>query len=437
MSAPFRSLRAGFTLIEVMLSTAIMVVIVLAVVTIASDSMRVYDRAVADLSTQSEARSLLDALDNDISTAVIRPDGRCWMEVVIPGGSGAPATPLIQRAGNINPVDQPILMLFSSPIDRPRWTSDAGPSRRQLRGDVCAVAYRIGQRSPFDMPGEKIQQVYGVYRTVIDPENTFTDAFGEILGANPGAQVSPWNYWTRTPRNVHEYAPTDGSAGGLRLKPLIDSTQNCWTLDEQNFIASNVVAMNLVFWCTSSLPSESTNSSAILDPVRRLPSALRPVFAVHGSDDDVRARNGDTNVAGGYGAVFRSSTTVGTIAGAPIRFAGTIPPASVTMPAPNAVHPQDLYLGRLRIYSDRIYPDGMVPGGALTVAPFPYMPYTLRGVEVSVTILTPEGSKELRGLQQQFNESRLEGQNQVNFRRIVYQHGRNYSRYIRILGNGG
>jgi prepilin-type N-terminal cleavage/methylation domain-containing protein len=436
MSAPFRSLRAGFTLIEVMLSTAIMVVIVLAVVTIASDSMRVYDRAVADLSTQSEARGLLDALDNDISTAVIRPDGRCWMEVVIPQGSGAPATPVINRSflGNVHAVDQPILMLFSSPIDRPRWTSEP-TGRRQLRGDVCAVAYRIGQRSPFDMPGEKIQQIYGVYRTVIDPENTFTDAFGVILGANPGTQVSPWNYWTGVPRNVHEYAPSVGLSG-LRPKSLIDATQGCWTLDEQNFIASNVVAMNLVFWCTSSLPPAVTPSSPMADPVGRMSSALRPVFAV-GADPELTARNGDTNVAGGYGAVFRSGTTAGLVSTAPIRYASVTPPAIVTLPAPNAVHPQDLFLGRLRIYSDRMYPDAMTPGGALTAAPLPYMPYTLRGIEVSVTILTPEGSKELRGLQHQFQESLLTGQRATDFRRIVYQHGRNYSRYIRILGNGG
>jgi prepilin-type N-terminal cleavage/methylation domain-containing protein len=434
MSSPLRSLRAGFTLIEVMLSTAIMVVIVLAVVTIASDSMRVYDRAVADLSTQSEARGLLDALDNDISTAVIRPDGRCWMEVVIPGGSGAPAAPAITASGNVQGVDQPILMLFSSPIDRPRWTSEP-VGRRQLRGDVCAVAYRIGQRSPFDMPGQKIQQVYGVYRTVIDPENTFTDAFGVILGANPGTPVSPWNYWTGAPRNVHEYAPNTG-VSGLRPKTLIDGTAGCWTLDEQNFIASNVVAMNLIFWCTSSLPSAATPSSPMADPVGRMPSALRPVFAV-GGNPALTARNGDTNVAGGYGAVFRSGTTAGLVSSAPIRYAGVTPPAVLPMPTPSSVHPQDLYLGRLRIYADRMYPDGMLPGGALTAAPLPYMPYTLRGVEVSVTILTPEGSKELRGLQHQFDESMLSGQREANFRRIVYQHGRNFSRYIRILGNGG
>jgi hypothetical protein len=151
-----------------------MVVIVLTVVSIASDTLRVYDRAVADLSSQSEARGVLDAMENDFSTASLRSDGRCWMEVIILGGAGAPAS-APAAVGNIHKVDQPIIMLFSAPLDRPRWNADAS-SRRQVRGDVCAVAYRIGHRSPFDMPGEKIQQIYGVYRTVIDSENTFKEA---------------------------------------------------------------------------------------------------------------------------------------------------------------------------------------------------------------------------------------------------------------------
>ena len=69
MNTLLRQARAGFTLLEVLVSTAIMVIIVLTVVTIASDTLRVYDRAVADLSTQSEARGALDAMENDFSTA--------------------------------------------------------------------------------------------------------------------------------------------------------------------------------------------------------------------------------------------------------------------------------------------------------------------------------------------------------------------------------
>lgn len=156
-AAALRPVRRGFTLIELMVSTALMVVIVLAVVSVAAETFKAYDRAVADLSTQSEARAVLDAMENDFQTAVIRPDGRCWMEVVLPGSSstGGPANaPTL--TGNLNPAEHPILMLFAAPQDRPRWRPDhtsASTARVALKGDVCAVAYRIGQRSPFSAPG--------------------------------------------------------------------------------------------------------------------------------------------------------------------------------------------------------------------------------------------------------------------------------------------
>ena len=65
MNAAIRAVRRGFTLIEVLVATVIMVVIILAVVTIATDTFKAYDRAVSDLSTQSEARGVLDAMEND------------------------------------------------------------------------------------------------------------------------------------------------------------------------------------------------------------------------------------------------------------------------------------------------------------------------------------------------------------------------------------
>lgn len=428
MKKTFRGLRAGFTLLEVMVSTAIMVVIVLTVVTIAADTMRVYDRAVADLSTQSEARGVLDAMENDFSTAVVRADGRCWMEIVVPGGNGAPAG-APQPVGNVHRVDQPIVMLFSTPADRPRWSAEA-TGRRQLRGDVCAVAYRLGHRSPFDMPGEKIQQVYGVYRTVIDPENTFNEGLKVIMDGTPAVPTSPWNYWTGGARSVHEYAPVAG-ASGLKTKTLLDATPGCWTLDEQNFIASNVVAMNLILWCSSSLPATVVPPATMRDPLGRVDSVLRPVLAVAADT----TRNGTNPAVGGYGAAFKSGTTAATVPTASLRYATAAAPASVAMPTAAAVHPQDLFLGRLRVYSNRLYPDNLPVGAPVAVAPLPYLPYTVRGVEVSLTLLTPEGSKELRGLQELRGESTLA--DTAAFRRIVFQHGRNFTRYIRVLANGG
>ena len=416
-----RNVRKGFTLLEVLVSTAIMVIIVLTVVTIASDSLRVYDRAVADLSTQSEARGVLDAMENDFSTAVLRSDGRCWMEIIIPGGTGAPTT--VPTVGNIHPIDQPLVMLFSAPQDRPRWSADA-TTRRQLRGDVCAVAYRIGQRSPFDLPGEKIQQVYGVYRTIIDPESTFAEALPVILdGAVSASMKTPWDYWSGS-RSVAEYAPLSGSAG-TKTKTLIDGTLNCWTMDEQNFIGSNVVAVNIVLWCSSSLPALN---GTINDPVKRVDTALRPVFP---AASDQTFKYNVNPLIGGYGVAFKSATTAATVALAPVRYAETGTPVAVS---PGTTHPKDYYFGRLRVFSNRMYPDGLALGAPATTTPFNYMPYTIRGVEVSVTALTPDGSKELRGLQMINDNPKIPD---ADFKRIVYQYGRNYTRYIRVLANGG
>jgi prepilin-type N-terminal cleavage/methylation domain-containing protein len=423
-----RKIRAGFTLLEVMVSTAIMVIIVLTVVTIASDTLRVYDRAVADLSTQSEARGALDAMENDFSTAMIRADGRCWMEIVVPGSTGVSGVP--PAVGNLQAVDHPIVMLFGAPPDRPRWTPGVG--RSALRGDVCAIAYRIGQRSPFDAPGDKIQQVYGVYRTIIDSENTFVDALPLILNSNIDAPKSPWDYWSG-PRRFANYSklPTPDYETRALIDASIASTSPCWSMDENNFIASNVVAMNLVLWSSSSLTATAV-APALKDPCARLAQTLRPVVLV-GQGDDKSAMAASK---GGYLAMFKSADGASDIASAPLRYAPNGAPP-VPNPVPNGsgvkVQPYDYYSSRLRVYADRMYPDAL-PLKPTATTWLPYLPYSLKAVEVSITVLTPDGSKELRGLQMINDNQKVP---EADFKRIVYQYGRNYTRYIRVLSNGG
>jgi prepilin-type N-terminal cleavage/methylation domain-containing protein len=427
MSTLLRQARAGFTLLEVLVSTAIMVIIVLTVVTIASDTLRFYDSAVADLSTQSEARGALDAMENDFSTAMLRSDGRCWMEIIVPGSTDVTGVP--PAVGNLQAVDHPIVMLFGAPPDRPRWTPGAG--RTALRGDVCAISYRIGQRSPFDSPGDKIQQVYGVYRTIIDSENTFVDALPLILNSNIDAPKSPWDYWSGSHRFAN-YSKTPNPDYDTRA--LINSSNisvsPCWTMDENNFIASNVVAMNIVFWGTSPLPAMAV-AGALRDPCARQPQVLRPVILASRSDD----KSALPATKGGYLAIFKSSDGNTDQQTAPMRYA---PTALVEPnPIPNGtwpkVQPFDYFTSRLRVYSDRMYPDNL-PLKPTSATWLPYLPYSLKAVEVSITVLTPEGSKELRGLQMMADNPKVA---QAAYKRIVYMYGRNYTRYIRVLSNGG
>ena len=445
--ALLRPLRRGFTLIELMVSTALMVIIVLAVVSIAADTFKAYDRAVADLSTQSEARSVLDALENDFQTAVIRPDGRCWMEIVLPGSAsaGAPANVPV-TTGNLNPAEQPIIMLFAAPQDRPRWSPVpvvAPAVRTPLKGDVCAIAYRIGQRSPFNTPGAGNQQIYGVYRTIIDSEKTFLDALPIILSSTAAAPKSPWDYWSTTTPGTRYYGDYNQQKYVTAGTPLINATVSAsagmpWTLDDHNFLASNVVAMNLVLWCTSALPPSTTVVTApipLTDPLKRPSLMLRPVLPVNKTD--IYDQGAKFGTATGYRAAFTTGTSAATTDTAPIHFAPTVPsvPAVVT-----GTHPYEEFGGRLRIYSDRIYPDALSSVNAATTTQLPYLPYSLRAVEVSVTVLTPEGAKELALLQSLPSASTTPGGTKItanDFKRIVVQQGRAYTRYIRLLSNGG
>ncbi|NBX02247.1 prepilin-type N-terminal cleavage/methylation domain-containing protein [bacterium] len=377
-SSPSPLTRRGFTLIEVLVATAIMVIIVLAVVTIASDSFKAYDRVVANLTTQSEARSVLDAMEGDFQTAVMRRDGRCWMEVILPGGSGSNMPPGTAALGDLQPEDQPIVMLFASPLDRPRWVPTASGTRTALKGDVCAVAYRFGQSSPFDSPGEKIQQIYGVYRTIIDSENTYANALPLILSSVPlsassGTKKYPVDYWGAS-QTFHNYNTATPNDSRVLMNFNYSSSTPSWTLDQSNMIGSNIVAMNLIFWCRS-------NSSAT------------PVL---------------------YAVCPKGASTD--------RYGSTIFDSTLRNPA------TDVFTGRLQITSDSINTDGTLRN------------YSLKAVEVSLTVLSPDGVKELKALQNltgtQSNTGVKLG-NSNDFKRIVGQYGINYTRYIRLVSNGG
>jgi hypothetical protein len=354
------------------------------------------------------------------------------MEVVVPASTSVVGAPGV--VGNLQATDHPIVMLFGAPPDRPRWTP--GVNRTALRGDVCAIAYRIGQRSPFDAPGDKIQQVYGVYRTIIDSENTFQEALPLILGSTPASPKSPWDYWS-APRRFANYSrlPSPDYDTRQLIDANVSSTTPSWSMDENNFIGSNVVAMNIVFWASSTLPATAV-APALKDPLARQPQSLRPVVLVGRGDD----KSAMAASRGGYAAMFEAGQGVAPTLTVPpqhvaLRFAPNGAPA-VPQALPSAwpnIQPYDYYSTRLRVYADRMYPDDL-PLRPTSTAWLPYLPYFLKAVEVSITVLTPDGSKELRGLQMANDNQKIPDN---DFKRIVYQHGRNYTRYIRVLGNGG
>ena len=410
--------RRGFTLVELLVASAIMITLVLIVAKVAVDTLTAYDRVVADLSTQAEARSVLDNMERDLNTAVIRPDGRCWMEIIAPEASGDISG--LKKLANISPDLQPVVMFFAAPSDRPRWTT-SGTTRTAVSGETCAVCYRLGRRSPFDMPGSTLQQVYCFQRTVIDAQNTFNEAI-PLLTVPAGAlnavtTGTPFTYWWSTSRTYIN--PYGGNVTGalistttVALNGATDAanTNSGWTMDEQNFCAQNTVGLSLILWCASS-ESKTTDQTSVTGRVTRSvglpPSTLRPVtcFPSATGEGSYRAAaiTSGYGIRSAYGPLMASST-------------GTTLPAGTS----------DFFGYRARVYSDRIQTDA-------NATP---LPYALRQVEASVTVLSPAGARELRGIQASIGVAAGENTTASQFRRIVAVHGRPYSRRMMVLGNG-
>jgi hypothetical protein len=200
-------------------------------------------------------------------------------------------------------------------------------------------------------------------------------------------------------------------------------------MDEANFCAQNVVALSLTLWCASSQSRVQDDAlGAALDRAAFRnglpPEALRPVMMY--SDSPTSAGDPST----------RSGTSVtGSLAGTGhlSAYAGFLPSAHYAAPTLTDSARKDRFRNRARIFSDRILVDNRTTA----------LPYTLRQVEVSVTVLTPQGSRELRGLQLARDSANFgtEGNTITSpfyqYRRIVIQHGRSYSRRIQVLGTGG
>lgn len=411
MNRPPSSSRAGFTLVELLVASAIMVTIVLIVAKVAVDTMTAYDRVVADLSTQAEARAVLDNMERDFNSAVIRPDGRCWMEIIAPEATGDASG--LKKLANIPSDLQPVVMFFSTPTDRPRWTT-SGTTRTAVSGETCAVAYRLGRRSPFDLPGSTLQQVYCFQRTIIDAQNTFNEAI-PVLTVPTTALSSvttgtPFTYWYASRNYITPYGTNTASA-----QPLISSTtvalasvnaaggadaantNGGWTMDEQNFCAQNTVGLSITLWCASS-ETTAADTTRRATPLKMPPSALRPVTCKAAATGDSTYRWAATT--SGYGV--------------PSAYAGIM---SGTL---------DTFVYRARVYSDRIQTDA-------SATP---LPYALRQIEASVIVLSPAGARELRGIQAARGVAVNEGTDTSEFRRILATYARPYSRRMLVLGNG-
>ncbi|WOO43388.1 prepilin-type N-terminal cleavage/methylation domain-containing protein [Rubellicoccus peritrichatus] len=225
----------GFTLVEIMAATGIMLVIILLVLTLTTNVLSSWTRSSGQLSTNFEARVALDLLTSDLESVVIRNRPINWVQLDY------------QRVEDID--DSPVLYFFAPALERPRKKENGD----DILGDVCAISYRLDFDNPFiagqQNAGNQPVPTYGLYRSVVDAENTFNHALSIANIKAPGSNTIRSNatlkaYWDGDAIN------SDGV--GIAQEVIAENGREAnirdWVLSSGNFLSQNVADFQVVFW---------------------------------------------------------------------------------------------------------------------------------------------------------------------------------------------
>ena len=186
----FPSRQAGFTLVELLVASAITVVLAGLMIAILTQVSKTWARASGGLTATQQAEQALDLLARDLQSAVLRRDGRVWLAATVQpdqsgagdiGGTLAKWTSSVRKPGAAAP-GTPNSSLDLVPLSGRLEDCRFGMAGVWLRfvaqvpdsnGDSAntsaprAVAYQIVRRAVVDNPGAA--QRYGLFRSEVRP----------------------------------------------------------------------------------------------------------------------------------------------------------------------------------------------------------------------------------------------------------------------------
>lgn len=167
--------RKGFTLVEILVATAMMAILLTVVLSITNNFMKGWNQTSGKLATNSQAKLALDYISQDLSSAIFRNDESEWLEMRLTSKVG-PNPYLVRNTSLIN---------FFTPVD-----DESGDTT----GDISAVCYQLEAQSFFE--GSNIP-TFGLYRTIIDSEKTFNNFLGNSQtlrsGWSSGGTYNPYS----------------------------------------------------------------------------------------------------------------------------------------------------------------------------------------------------------------------------------------------------
>lgn len=213
----------GFTLVEILVASSILVVMAALVLSIAANVMQVWNNTSGRLSASNQSRLVLDLMTTDLESLVVQNDPDPWFQLE---WESSVHSEDFSMPGSAH------LMFFS------RVSQESG---NQPGAALSAVSYRIGYRDPFLNTENGAFARFALYRAILDPANTFRHA----LESRDSLKTTLWD---RT-----ETSPWEDLGGeGRSLSP------RNWSLDVANLLASHVVSMRCRFRYRDTTGQEQT-----------------------------------------------------------------------------------------------------------------------------------------------------------------------------------
>lgn len=260
--------RKAFTLVEIMAASAIMTIIVLAVLNVTTNILKTWNSASGELKNKFDGSVICNILQEDFESAVVKKDGRAWFQIDYPESVG------VLTGSNYldnTPLKPPEIMFYSSTLVRPRYTRENLSSARAsndsyppipIPGNICAIKYQLAIKSPFMKSGSdpsvnegQYNAFFGLYRAVIDSRSTVLEAMGDVVQGYEKDDSSDGfryalsnNLWTKACTIIDEQGVEQP---GQDLKG--------WTLDPENLLAMNVVDFKITLGVFYKNPSGGLN----------------------------------------------------------------------------------------------------------------------------------------------------------------------------------
>lgn len=218
ISSNFFASRQGFTLMEVLVSSALTVVILTMLFTVLIGAMNAWQAGSNRLQGNADARMALDSIAQDLQSMVVRQTSfdQEWLYANTVQTPNAP-----------DGHKSTWLTFFAPSLDR----------QPGQQGDIVAVSYRIGYQDALSGTDKPEFRIFGLYKHMMDTRNTFIHALG--------TERTRDNFWL----------------GNVTLdnNPFSPGTVNA--LDRRSLLIPNVVDFSIKWIASSGGPPAALSSS--------------------------------------------------------------------------------------------------------------------------------------------------------------------------------